>query len=77
MMKVKTIDLEKQKQKADRILQGLYCYLSGVNVIDIGDIGNEIGLFIGKNVNKKIGFTKEDFMSGLNHGFNLAKDHVI
>ena len=38
---------------------------------DIGDIGNTIGIIIGKNIIDKPGYDKESFMSGLKHGFSL------
>lgn len=38
---------------------------------DMGDIGNLIGIVIGKNISDNLGFSKEDFINGLNHGFSL------
>jgi len=40
---------------------------------DLGDIGNEIGVNIGKYiVNDKIGFEFNDFINGLKHGISLT-----
>jgi len=44
-------------------------YASG----DLSDVGNEIGIVIAKYFdNKDIGFDKEDFIAGLNHGISLT-----
>ena len=40
---------------------------------DVSDIGNEIGIIIGKYISREsFGWEKEDFISGLNHGISLA-----
>lgn len=40
---------------------------------DVSDIGNEIGIIIGKYISQEsFGWEKEDFISGLNHGISLA-----
>ena len=40
---------------------------------DLSDLGNEIGIVVGKYFKKKkMGYQKSSFMSGLNHGFSLA-----
>jgi hypothetical protein len=40
---------------------------------DLSDLGNEIGLAIGKYViNKNIGFELESFLSGVKHGVSLV-----
>lgn len=40
---------------------------------DASDIGNEIGIVLGKYLKKdKFGFEKEDFIAGLNHGVSLS-----
>jgi hypothetical protein len=40
---------------------------------DIGDIGNEIGVILGKYMKENsFGWEKEDFISGLNHGISIA-----
>lgn len=39
---------------------------------DLSDIGNEIGLIIGKYIEKdKLGYELEDFIAGLKHGISL------
>ena len=40
---------------------------------DLSDLGNEIGIIVGKYFKKKkMGYQIPSFMSGLNHGFSLA-----
>jgi serine/threonine-protein phosphatase 6 regulatory ankyrin repeat subunit B len=44
-----------------------------INYGDLSEIGNLIGIVIGNYITDEEGFTKEDFISGLNHGINLIK----
>jgi len=37
---------------------------------DISDIGNEIGIAVGKHI-VKLGLDKEDFIHGIKHGISL------
>ena len=40
---------------------------------DLGDLGNNIGIVVGKYFKKKKwGYQKDSFLHGLNHGFSLA-----
>lgn len=40
---------------------------------DLSDIGNEIGIIIGKHIEKdKLGYELEDFIAGLKHGISLV-----
>jgi hypothetical protein len=40
---------------------------------DLSDIGNEIGIILGKYINKKeMGFELEDFITGLKHGISVT-----
>ena len=40
---------------------------------DLSDIGNEIGIAIGKYIKKrKTGYTKDDFIHGIRHGISLV-----
>lgn len=40
---------------------------------DLSDIGNEIGIIVGKYINeKKSGYEKDTFMNGLKHGISLT-----
>jgi len=40
---------------------------------DLSDLGNEIGIVVGKYFKKKkMGYQKSSFVSGLHHGFSLA-----
>lgn len=39
---------------------------------DLSDLGNEIGIIVGKYLSDdKMGFKKEDFISGIKHGISL------
>lgn len=41
---------------------------------DLSDIGNEIGLIIGKFIdNDKLGFELDDFISGIKHGISIIE----
>ena len=39
---------------------------------DLTDLGNEIGIIIGQYTNDKIGYEKDDFVSGINHGISIS-----
>ena len=57
------------------VLKDLTNHLNEVpyNYGDLSDIGNEIGLVIGKHIKDEIiGFDKESFFMGLNHGFSIT-----
>ncbi len=38
---------------------------------DLGDVGNIIGIVIGKYISNDLGFEKDDFIRGLKHGISL------
>jgi len=40
---------------------------------DLSDIGNEIGIALGKYISDEMGFEYEDFLAGIRHGISLAK----
>lgn len=40
---------------------------------DLSDIGNEIGICLGKYVTEEMGFEIEDLIAGIKHGISLAK----
>jgi len=42
---------------------------------DLSDIGNEIGIVIGKYINSDVGFDIDSFISGVHHGIDLAKHY--
>jgi hypothetical protein len=42
---------------------------------DIADIGNEIGYVLGQNAKGSIEEISSAFMTGLNHGIDLAKNY--
>ena len=39
---------------------------------DIGDVGNEIGIAVGKFINNKMGYELDSFISGIKHGISLV-----
>ena len=40
---------------------------------DLSDIGNTIGIVIGKHLDEnEMGFDKDDFLHGIKHGFSLV-----
>jgi len=46
--------------------------LNNATMTDLSDLGNEIGFVVGKFIDKeKIGFEREDFISGIRHGISL------
>jgi hypothetical protein len=40
---------------------------------DLSDIGNEIGIAIGKYLSQDVGFDLDSFNAGIRHGIDLAK----
>jgi hypothetical protein len=41
---------------------------------DLGDLGNEIGILVGKYTDKnKLGYELESFIAGIKHGVSLTK----
>jgi len=40
---------------------------------DLSDIGNEIGLVIGKYISKDLGYDKDAFTNGVKHGISLIE----
>lgn len=38
---------------------------------DLSDLGNEIGLVIGKHISGKLGYDADAFIHGLKHGISL------
>lgn len=39
---------------------------------DLSDIGNEIGMAVGKHLSNELGFDKESFICGFNHGIEKS-----
>lgn len=39
---------------------------------DLSDVGNEIGIIIGKYISKEMGFEYEDLIAGIRHGISLT-----
>ena len=51
-----------------KIGQDVYIKFNG----DLSDLGNDIGLNIGEYINNDVlGYDKDDFISGLNHGVSI------
>jgi len=60
-----------QKVKRDIIVQLNKADYKG----DLSDIGNEIGIVIGKYIKKKkLGYEKRSFIDGVNHGISLIDE---
>ena len=57
-------------EKIEEIKQDIICQLYDSNTSDLSDIGNEIGIVIGKYTDDEN--TIEDFISGLRHGVSLS-----
>jgi hypothetical protein len=57
-------------EKIEEIKQDIICQLYDSHTSDLSDIGNEIGIVIGKYTDDEN--TIEDFISGLRHGVSLA-----
>lgn len=45
---------------------------SPMNHGDLSDLGNEIGIIIGQYTNEKMGYEKDDFVSGIRHGISIS-----
>jgi hypothetical protein len=43
-----------------------------INHGDLSDLGNEIGIIIGQYTNDKMGYEKDDFVSGIYHGISIS-----
>jgi hypothetical protein len=58
-----TSDLIEHLQKSTKLPPGC----------DLSDLGNEIGISIGKHINEaKIGYEMDSFIAGIKHGISLA-----
>lgn len=61
------------KKNIDIIKLDLIRDIVSAKADDLSDIGNTIGIVIGKHLDKKeMGFDKDDFLHGLRHGFSLT-----
>lgn len=61
-------------KKVKKIKKDIIKILSDKKTIDtdLSDIGNLVGIAIGKYINeKKMGFEKHSFIDGVNHGISL------
>jgi hypothetical protein len=41
---------------------------------DLSDLGNNIGILVGKYLSNDLGFEEDDFISGLKHGISISND---
>lgn len=57
----------------EKIIEELKEHLNKISYSggDLSDVGNEIGLVIGKYLKDETGYEKEDFIGGFNHGLSL------
>lgn len=57
-----------------QIIEELIKKLNECNYVgDFSDLGNEIGIVIGKYIQKdNLGFSKDDFEAGLSHGISIS-----
>jgi hypothetical protein len=39
---------------------------------DLNELGNRIGLIVGKYISDEFGFEEEDFISGIEHGISVS-----
>lgn len=62
----------------ENILEALIKHLesiknsSPINHGDLSDLGNEIGIVIGEYTSDKMGYEKDDFVSGIYHGISIS-----
>jgi hypothetical protein len=62
----------------ENILEDLIKHLESIknsapiNHGDLSDLGNEIGIIIGQYTNDKMGYEKDDFVSGVRHGISIS-----
>jgi len=61
-------------KQIDEIKKELVDFISENEIdIDFTDLGNTIGIIIGKYTNdKEMGFGKDDFIQGVKHGISLS-----
>ena len=63
----------------DAILEGLINKLIGlrgkspIQHGDLSDLGNEIGIVIGQYTSDEMGYEKDDFVAGINHGISISE----
>lgn len=59
-------NFEKMKDAIKEQLEAIY--FEG----DLSDIGNAVGIVIGRYITKESGFEKSDFLAGLDHGISMT-----
>jgi hypothetical protein len=60
------------KKKFNEVKKALIDHLKTIKYTgDLSDIGNEIGFIIGDHISNEMGYEKNAFLYGLNHGFSL------
>ena len=67
------------KSKFEKVIEELKDQLNKIvyNDGDLSDVGNEIGLVIGKHLKDEMGYEKESFIGGLEHGFSLIDGTLL
>lgn len=56
------------------IFEDLSQTLKSINIPkgDLSDVGNELGIIIGKYISEEMGFEYEDLIAGIRHGISLT-----
>lgn len=67
-------NVEKNKEIIDR-LNKLLDEDFFIQKCDLSDLGNFIGIAIGPYVDGELGYELSDFMSGIDHGIDMVKNH--
>lgn len=57
------------------IFEDLSQTLKSINIPkgDLSDVGNELGIIVGKYISKEMGFEYDDLIAGIRHGISLTK----
>jgi len=67
----------KRDQLKDSVIESITTHLNSSSIVDLGDIGNAIGIAVGDEVCKDgidlnlWSFQKDDFLHGFEHGYSL------
>lgn len=68
-------DLNKNKENFEKVCIEMVDRFSNITyqIGDIGDIGNEIGIIVGKYFSDEMGWDKQSFLHGIEHGIKLNR----
>jgi hypothetical protein len=58
----------------NKIRQELIDAINNDPMVDLSDIGNTIGIVVGKHLKEEMGFGKDDFLHGINHGISISNE---